>query len=57
MAAGELQQLGAVHPVAGKQDDAAHQWVGQAAAVGGSQLVPAMSMMRGACSVMEDRRG
>ena len=35
---GELQQLRTVFPVAGKQDDAAGQRVGQAAAVGGGQL-------------------
>jgi hypothetical protein len=51
-AAGELQQLCAVFPVAGEQDHAAGQRVGQAAAVGGGELVPATSRMRGACSVI-----
>ncbi|MNV14471.1 hypothetical protein D3C71_1051570 [compost metagenome] len=36
--AGQLQQLRAVFPVAGKQDHATGQRMGQAAAVGGGQL-------------------
>jgi hypothetical protein len=52
MAAGELQQLGAVFPVAGKQDDAAGPAGGQAAAVGGGELCAGDVDDEGACSVM-----